>query len=401
MPLFTKSNVIKMFAFFLVLVMVIEIPALYFRDSGLPEDNGQTTTPEENATQTLFGIAFANTTVSSYGSSFGSSITVVGNSSKLDEVVKGLKSDKLVSYQTNVKNGVVLNLAKGANMSAVVERLSPLNFTIYSQAELLFKDPVVFKTENGPLTLQLQGLKAEIDPSIPVGYKIGVKIMARIQGTSIIESQYIIVPMPTDFITTGETVKLLPEYSAIGILDWPDRSINKSQITDRLSERFSNVTVSTIINDTVAFSKPATIGSLVKIASMNLSYVRNVSLSQLFIYPNFTDNGTLENDVGQILASENITLVYPYSFVKIDFTTEQYSPDFLNSSLKSLDLFVYRNITMRISERVFDESQKPYRVMNRESSDLFLYKNETGGISILTIRADVVGNKVLNYTVTE
>lgn len=400
MPLITKENVLKVFAFFLVLVMIIEIPALFMKNSNIPENTEQTTEQPENVT-ILFGVAITNVTVSSYGSSLGSSIKVSGNSSKLDEIVKGLKSDKLVAYTTQEKNGLTLNLVKGANMSVVIERLSPLNMTMLSQAELTFDGPVVFTTEEGSQTISLQAIRADIDPSIPTGYKLGIKLMARIRNGAIIESQYAIVPIKLEIVTLAETVKLFPQYTAIAVLDWPDRAIDKNTTTAYLSERFSNVTVSTIINDTVSFSKPLSSTALFNITAMNLSYVKAIIPSRMLVSQDLTDAQLLEKDLHPILAPENITLIYPYSFARVDFTTENYSSDFLNSSFKNLGLFVYRKSTLRVGEKLYDDDGKPYKVIGRETTDLFTYKNETGGAEIVAIAAESIGNKILNYTVAE
>ena len=399
MALFNKDNAIKVFAILLVLAFIAEMFAIG-ANRDLPESTGQ---EQEQPTgpAPLFGVAFVNATVASYSDSMGSTISAEGNPALLENEAVKLKSEGFVSYTSKTQKGMVFNLPKGANITKVVERLAAINASMIAKADLTLKDGIVFYTKDGPVKMPNKNLRINLDPSIPVGYPIGLKITASLTQDRIIESVYEIVPIRKDILTVANVAKLYPDYSAIAVLEWPDRNQDKNATVSYLSQRFSNVGMVMIINNTVAFSKPVSLGTAGSIFLLNLTYLRNASTRSMLFYQNFTDNKALERDVGPVLASENITLGYPPSYARIDFVTENFSREFLNSSMKTAGMFVYRKATIQLGATVVDEEGRSYNVLSRNYTEMIPYVNETGVTKLVQIQASTLGNKLLNYTINE
>ncbi len=399
MSIFNKDTALKLFAILLVVGFLTEMFA-FGGNRNLPTDQSQGT-DQPSGPQPVFGVAVVNATVGSYGDSMGLTIFAEGDSGLLASEAAKLKSEGLISYTSNAQGGLVFNLPRGANMSKVVERLTALNATLTAKADVNLKSELVFYTEKGPLKLPNKNLRINIDPSIPVGCDIGLKISASLTDTGIVESIYEIIPIEKDILTIADVAKLYPEHSAIAILAWPDRNVDKNATIAYLSRRFSNVGMVMIVNNTVAFSKPISMKGISSIFLMNLTYLRNASTRTLLFPTNFTDNSTLEKDIGPIIASENITLTYPLSYARIDFTTENFSRDFLNSSMDAAGMFIYRKVTLSLGTSVLDDAGRKYNVKNRDYTELIPYVNETGVTKLVQIRATILGNKLLNYTIYE
>ncbi len=399
MEIFTKSNGIKLFAVLLVLAFLFETFAITQGSANiLAEENGN----EETQTPNLyFGVALTNATISSYGDVLGYSISAEGNPEKLEAEALRLKAEGLVSYTSKTQKGLVFNIPKGANLSGVVGRLAALNATLSARAEASLKDPLTFYTDNGTKSISVKSLRIEVDPTIPVGYQVGLRIKATITDERILEWLYEVTPFKKDIFVVGEVAELYPQHSAIGVLEWPDRRVDKNATVAYLSQKFSNVSILAITNNSVGFNKPVSLGTLGSIFAANLSYVQGVTANSLRINETFTDNVALENDLGPFLAAENISVVYPLSYVRIDFSTENYSREFLNSSMNAAGFFVYRLETIRIGSLIRDDEGREYAVLNRDYADLLPYTNETGVTELVLIRANVLGNKVLNYTIPE
>jgi hypothetical protein len=358
------------------------------------------TQPDTNAT-TVFGIAIANGTVVSYGDALGVSIAIAGNDTRLNETIEGLKKDGFIAYTKNEQNKITLNLAKGANTTEAVSRLSKLNVTLASRAEISFKEPLTFQTANGPVVLSGKSIRITMDPSVPVGYKIGIKISANLQDDKIVESMYDLITIKKDLIVVATVAKMHDEYIAIGNIPWENRDIDMASMTMYLSSNLTNVSIQPIPSHNVTFSKPISDESLQSILALNLSYLRNYSNNGIYVTRNFTDSGKVKEDLLPIISKENASLLFPYSNFRATFATENFSQQFFESAFENATIFFYRMLTLRIGEVIYDEENKPYTVINRDYTDWFFNTNDTVGTSPVAIRANLFGNKLINYTVVE
>jgi hypothetical protein len=400
MQLLTKDNVIKLLVILLVFAFLLEIFA-FQNPSNVPTNDNTQTTTDQTTQGELFGTALANGTVVSYGDAYGVSITALGNSSELSSAVSKLKSEGHVTYTSPVQSGTSINLAKGANLSYVVGELSKLNITLEAGAEVSIKDPLLFKTDNGTVSTVVRSIKIKLNPSIPVGSRVGLRIIATLSGEKMTKAMYEIIPISQDILVIGRATELYPNYVAIGVLDWTGRYFESNVTMSYLSQQFNNVSMQSIINNTVMFSPMLDPTAAQKLSSLNLSYARNSSQRGILFYQNFTDNATLKRDLLPVLEISNTTLMYPLSYVRFDFKTQNYSEEFLNSSLPAATFFVYRESKIQIGEKIADDEGRNYTVINREYTTLLPYSNETGSASIINIRASIMGDKILNYTILD
>ncbi|MFH1447708.1 MAG: hypothetical protein ABIG39_02495 [Candidatus Micrarchaeota archaeon] len=397
MLLSSKANLVKAGVILLVLVFLLQILGMQ-GGSNTQIDTGPDDQPGES---TVLGIAFANATVTSYGGALGASISVGGTHPDLSDVVARMKEEGIVEYTSPRQNGMVLNLARDADISVVVKRLSNMNLTLVSIAELSFSEPVNFSTSSGPIEISVRAIRIELDPSIPIGYTLGLKITAAIYDGKIYGGKYDIIPLKARFLLRGEVSELFRECTAIGVLDWNKRSFDRNATEQYLSQDFDDVIISSILNNTVSFSREIAPELVEEIGDANITHILNIGTAGMLIQSNFTDAGQLESEMSPFLESENITLSYPLSYIRIDFRTDEHPEEFLNSSLDAIQFFIYRNMTVRINENVYDAQGAEYKVLSRDYTSILEYANETGIMRIITVEAQVIGNVIYNYTVIE
>ncbi len=390
------SPLVKIGVIALVLAFLLEIFAFQSAPPVGVDDNTQTTTQ-----QAILGIANANATVTSYSGALGPSVSVIGQHPELQDKVDKLKKQGLVDYTSPLQNGIVLNLGRDANISQVVQELSSLNLTLFASAELTFSEPIKFATQSGTLDIPVQRIKLDLDPAIPVGYTVGLRITASLYDGKIVEGKYDIVPINVRFLLRGEIIELFPEHTAIGVLSWGDRDFDPNKTEEYISNRYGDVNLYRILNSTVIFSKQLSEEQVSDIREENFSYVVEVGDMGLAINESFTNSSILESDLSPYLEAENITMGYPLSYLRVDFKTDDFSEEFFNASLENAVFFYYRNMTIRINEKVYDPLGNSFRVLGRDHTNLLEYTNETGGKIIVTADARVVGDMIYNYTIVE
>ncbi|MCX6778166.1 MAG: hypothetical protein NT157_04765 [Candidatus Micrarchaeota archaeon] len=363
-----RSTLIKLAVIVICLAFLLEVFAFQRNQSG-------STTPETNDTEegpSTVGAGYGNVTIVSYGDSLGSEVKVYNYTPEAKSIAASLVSRGLALYYSETPSGaLVINLPRGSNISAIASELEGLNLPMRTRALVRFTAPVTFTTDAGPVTLEVGSLYMELDPGLPAGRLIPVRVQASISGGRAVDKYVEPYYNVEYFYAPAAITGLTGHYVTAGFFAWENRSFDAAAIATNLSGQFSNFSFLPLLNNSVGFLRPLNATEFESLKSLNLSYVSSVDSSSASIANNFTDKQKLSEDFSAALPPEiAFSLSYPYSLMRMEFidnasrTSEQIE-GILNASMPSASLVdIYRYANVALNKTVVNpDSGLSYRVL--------------------------------------
>ncbi|MEM3690247.1 MAG: hypothetical protein QXZ40_00770 [Candidatus Micrarchaeia archaeon] len=385
-----RDTLIKLFALLLIVAFILEMFAVRSSVTTSPTDSSNATKE-----QSVYGAGNATATLISYSDylTVFKSGADISNNSTLEE----LKRINGVGYINRHEGTLVLVLEYGANASQIArevkERFPDLNVT----ARALFSLPpeVKFVTAMGERNVSFSTLiSIEIEPEFNVGENVTLSLVGLVRG-NVFEGTPIarIIPTESEVVTKAVVDGVGGSYYATVILPWSSRNINATELRERLSTGFENVTVNYFPDSYVVVKGLSGREDEVVKEIYNISYVEEVYGDVIYVKDEYNDSGRVEMDLKGILG-ENITVDYPLSKAGVSFNSSNFSEENFKK-LAGGEVVLYRQMFLKVGERLVIEGRE-YEIPENTRFEVILLNSFSVGDEVtVQLRVATVGRRVV------
>ena len=384
-----RDTLIKLFALLFIVAFILEMFTV--RSSVTTSSGSSGNTSRE---QLVYGAGNTTATLISYSdylTVFKPGVDISGNAT-LDE----LKRMNGVGYINRHEGTLVLVLEYGANVSEIAreikQRFPDLNVT----AKALFSLPpdIKFITAVGERNVTINALiSIDVEPEFSVGDNLTLSLVGLLRGSSFEGAPIAkIIPTENEVVAKAVVKEVGSRYYATIILPWGGRNVNATEMREKLSAKFENVSVNYTPNSYVAVKELSSREKEVVDRIYNLSYVAEVYGDVIYVEDNFTNDTRIQMDLREILG-ENFTVDYPVSQIVVFFSSANFSEREFREVV-GREAVVYRQMFLGVGEKLVIEG-KEYEVPESEFEVMLLNSFSVGDEVSVQLKVATLGRRIV------
>jgi len=280
------------------------------------------------------------------------------------------KNYTFISFSQKNSDGTIgAVLKEGTNVTDAARILSKDGITTVGKARVKLNVPIETNSS------KIEYLDAQIEPIVNVGETINMRALLLILGDNVPQSQVTLLKIPASAYAEVEAVSLTNNYRITCEYSWAGRnSVNVSEEEQKFKEvNFSVFSINFTPASYVMLDRFLDENETKKIK--NFSYVKDAFDIYVVIEENYTDNGTIANDFGNM----GLGVEFPPSQLTANVTLNE-SASINNTPCENYTTRVSK--ILKINGEARDDSGKKYFTKNDLGSLFVPYNAKTLTISI-------------------